>query len=298
MLSAVLTALMLCVMLLIVGSFIFSAWREQRRHLQVQAGKEQNASQAIGGRTTVVLQLADEAQAGLNQSTSPPLFVLPHAWHRRRTFVSAGFLLMLLLGLFVQSGLADGVLQKLDAGINLLSFAQHTTGSGLQMAHQSPPEVASQHIVRIDSARRDQYYTSYQWLVWSYSSCSGISMEEVMNAYGHHYIAADVLQVEANMGIWNVQEGLTGGETGMARAAAHFGFKADPHPPRTLQDLIRVANAGFPVIVGIPDHILVVRGGDSNNVYLVDSAPANRKVLSHQQFLALWDNFSVLLTPQ
>src|SRR2546429_7135663 len=37
---------------------------------------------------------------------------------------------------------------------------------------------ASSRIIRIDSAIRGQYYTDYQWQVWSYSSCSGISMEE------------------------------------------------------------------------------------------------------------------------
>ena len=55
---------------------------------------------------------------------------------------------------------------------------------------------------------------------------------------------------------------------------------------------------GFPVIVGIPGHILVVRGGDSNYVYLVDSAPANQTRMTHAEFLSLWNNFSVLFTPQ
>lgn len=71
-----------------------------------------------------------------------------------------------------------------------------------------------------------------------------------MNAYGRHSIAADLLQVEANMGIWDTYDGLTAGEPGMARAAAYFGFQANPNPPRTLQDLISVTNQGFPVIVG------------------------------------------------
>ena len=153
-------------------------------------------------------------------------------------------------------------------------------------------------IVRVDSAARNQYYTDYQWNVWSYSSCSGISIEEVMNAYGHNYIAADVLQVEQDLGVWNTYQGLVGREPSIAKVASHFAFKADPHPPRTLQDLIYITNKGFPVIVGIPGHILVVRGGDSNYVYLVDSAPANRKVMTHSEFLALWDGLSSLLTPQ
>src|SRR5205085_607444 len=106
----------------------------------------------------------------------------------------------------------------------------------------------------------------YQYSVWSYSSCSGISMEEVMNSYGRHYIASDVLQVEQNLGVWDSYDGLTAGEPGMAKAAASFGFQTDPHPPRTLADLITVTNRGFPVIVGSPGHILVVKGGDANYV--------------------------------
>lgn len=122
-------------------------------------------------------------------------------------------------------------------------------------------------------------------------------MEEVMDAYGRHLIAADVLQEELNLGVWNTYDGLTGGEAGIAKTASYFGFRAVPNPPRTIQDLIAVANKGFPVIVGVPGHILVVRGGDSNNVYLVDSAPANRKIMSRAEFANWWDNFSVELLP-
>jgi hypothetical protein len=120
----------------------------------------------------------------------------------------------------------------------------------------------------------------------------------VMNAYGRHLIAADVLQVESDLGVWDTYNGLTGGEAGIAKAASYFGFRAVPNPPRTIQDLIAVANKGFPVIVGVPGHILVVRGGDSNYVYLIDSAPADRTVMPREQFANWWDNFSVELLPR
>ena len=119
-----------------------------------------------------------------------------------------------------------------------------------------------------------------------------------MNAYGRHYIAADVLQVEQNMGVWNTYDGLVGGEPAMAKVANYYGFKASPNPPRTLKDLIYTTNKGFPVIVGMPGHIFVVRGGDSNYVYLADSAPADRTVLAYQEFTSIWNGFSVLITPQ
>ena len=212
--------------------------------------------------------------------------------------VSTGLLLMLLLTLFLQSGLADGALQGLKRGIALFNLAQHSSAFDLSTSSLPLDGSASSRIKRIDSAIRGQYYTNYQWQVWSWSSCSGISMEEVMNAYGRHLIAADVLQVESDLGVWDTYNGLTGGETGIAKAASYFGFRALPNPPRTIPDLINIANKGFPVIVGVPGHILVVRGGDSNNVYLVDSAPADRTIMSREQFANWWDNFSVLLVPR
>jgi hypothetical protein len=299
MLSAVITVLLIIVMLLIVASFVVGPFREHRRHLQTLAAQAVDLSRQPDHRVTAVLRSHDGTVFGVQKPTSPFIFSLSTSWYRRRRMiVSVGFLLMLLLALFLQSGLADGALQGISYSFGLLNFTQHTSAFDLSTASRPLNGTASIRIVRVDSGDRRQYYTDYQWRVWAYSSCSGISMEEVMNAYGRHLIAADVLQVEANLGVWNVYEGLTGGEAGIAATANYYGFKAVPNPPRTLQDLINVTNRGFPVIVGIPGHILVVRGGDSNYVYLVDSAPANRTVLTHQQFLDLWDNFSVELVPR
>jgi len=53
------------------------------------------------------------------------------------------------------------------------------------------------------------------------------------------------------------------------------------------------------VIVGIPGHIMVVRGGDNTYVYIADSSPANRTALTHAQFMGIWNtNFSVMLVPR
>jgi hypothetical protein len=299
MLSAVITALLFVVMLLIVASFIAGPLREHRRHVQTLAKQAPDLSPTPDHRITAVLQSQNGTGVGVQKPISPFICALPASWYqRRRMIVSVGFMFMLLLGLFLQSGLADGALEDISRGFGLFNFTQHTSAFDLSTASLPLNGTASSRIVRVDSGDRRQYYTDYQWQVWAYSSCSGISMEEVMNAYGRHLIAADVLQVEANLGVWNIYEGLTGGEAGIAKAANYFGFKAVPNPPRTLQDLINVTNRGFPVIVGIPGHILVVRGGDSNYVYLVDSAPANRTILTHQQFLNLWDNFSVELVPR
>src|SRR5579859_4266408 len=300
MLSAVITALVFIVMLLLVASFLVSASRERRRHLRPLAIQAQELSQSPDLHVTAVLQLQDGTVIGVKKTRSPFVFSLPASWYRRRRMlVSVGLLLMLLLTLFAQSGLADGAMQGIKQGFALLSITQQTSTNDLSTSSLPLDDTASSRIIRVDSADRGQYFSDYQWRVWSYASCSGIAMEEVMNAYGRHLIAADVLQVEANLRVWDIYNGLTGGENSIAEAANYFGFKASPHPPRTLQALLDVTNKGFPVIVGIPGHILVVRGGDSNYIYLADSAPANRTILTHQAFMSLWQpNFSVLITPQ
>lgn len=301
MLSAVITVLLLGVMLLIIASLILSALHEHYRHERSVAVRTQAPTQSLDAHVGMILHMQDGAIVSVEKPQPLPTFTLPSSWYtRRRTLVSASFLLMLFLALFMQNGLADGAIQSVGKGLSFLNALQSTeiNTSDIKTAAHPLPMTASMRLVRIDSALRNQYYTNYQWQVWSYASCSGISMEEVMNAYGHNYIAADVLQVESNMGVWDIYHGLMGGEPAMARVANYFGFKADPHPPRTLSDLIYITNKGFPVIVGMPGHIFVVRGGDSNFVYVVDSAPANRKVLTHEAFLSIWNGFSVLVTPK
>jgi hypothetical protein len=299
MLTAVITALLFIVMLLIVASFVASALREHRRHLRMQAVRVQDWYDSPERQVTAVLKLQAGTVVGIEEPDTPFHLSLPPSWYRRRrTIVSIGLLLMLLLTLFLQSGLADGALQGLKHGIALFNIDQHNSAFDLATSSLPLDGTASSRIIRVDSAMRNQYYSDYQWHVWSYSSCSGISMEEVMDAYGRHLIASDVLQVESDLGVWDTFNGLTGGEAGIVEVANYFGFKALPNPPRTLQNLISVANKGFPVIVGVPGHILVVRGGDSNYVYLVDSAPANRTIISRVQFANWWDNFSVVLEPR
>ncbi len=233
------------------------------------------------------------------------MFTLPSSWYtRRRTLVSAGFLLMVLLTLFMQSVLADGALQSWSQTFSFLSYSHPTDIH--PPAHTVPP-TASQLLVRVDSAARDQYYTDYQWHVWSYTSCSGVALEMVMNAYGRHLIAADVLQVELNLGVWDVHLGLLR-EDGIAMTANYFGFNTSASHSRSLQDLITLSNKGFPIIVSVRDsynfpggHIFVVRGGDSQYIYIADSSPGNFLQMTYATFLTMWQNngnFSAILTPR
>jgi hypothetical protein len=305
MLSAAITALLLGTILLISASIVISVLRERRRHARTLALQAQETPLSPNRRVTVVLKLQDGTLLGVEKPALPPAFTLPSSWYtRHRMLVSAGLLVMLLLTLFVQSGIVDGALHQISQGITLLSFAQHTSTTGLNTASQQAPATASQRLVRVDSADRSQYFNDYQWRVWSYSSCSGISMEMVMNAYGRHFIAADILQEELNLGVWSVYGGLLQ-ENGIALTAAHFGFNASLSHARTLNDVINLGNKGDPVIVSVRDsfyypggHLFVIRGGDSSYVYIADSSPANFQRMTRAMFLGMWQGFSAILTLQ
>src|SRR5579863_3010924 len=306
MLSAAITIALVGVMLLIVVSLIVGARRERQRFkkaLSTQITQTDLPPHPLDRHVKMILHMHDGVIVRVEEpkpSKSSHTFSLSSSWYTRwRILISISLLLIVFMALFVQSGLADGaLLRQLSKGFNMLTLSgQPGQSSDIKTVAHPLIYTASQSLVRVDSAARNQYYTDYQWQVWSFSSCSGIALEEVMNSYGTHLIAADVLQTELNMGVWSVYGGLSGGEPSMARIANYYGFKVSSTPPRTLNDLITVANKGFPVIVGEPSHIFVVRGGDSNHVYVVDSAPTNLTVLTHQQFMNIWDGFSVLILP-
>ncbi len=294
MLSTVITVLLFVLMVALVTSFIFGGWREHLRH------KKMFLQQA----SAVTYPLP---QVGKLAYT--PSFLLPASWYtRRRTLVSLGFLAMVLLTLFLQDGLTEDSLRTLSKGIGL-SFPGVAQASDVQTAaHATPipvvPVTANLRLLRIDSASRDQYYTDYQWQVWSYSSCSGIAMAIVMNSYGRHLIAADVLQEEQKLGVWDVNLGLLR-EEGIAMTASYFGFDTSANHTRILQDLITLGNKGIPVIVSVRDsyyypggHVFVVRGGDDQYVYIADSSRANFQRMPHSMFLVMWQGFSAVLTPR
>jgi len=190
MFSAAITALLFSVMLLVIASLIINSSRERRRHIRSLATQLQVPSHPLDPHVKMVLYMHDGAVISVEKPQPLPTFTLSSSWYtRHRTIVSASFLVMLFLTLFIQSGLADGAMQNLSKGISIFSNYQSTDVKAI--AHPLP-FTASAHLLRVDSAARNQYYTDFQWQVWSYSSCSGISLEEVMNSYGRHYIAADV----------------------------------------------------------------------------------------------------------
>ncbi|HKV58190.1 MAG TPA: hypothetical protein VJO32_07905 [Ktedonobacteraceae bacterium] len=300
MLSPVVTALSFCVMLLISANFIIGARRERKR--QKCAGIQQLLSPAQHHMLPLQIpsmQSRNETDKG--KSVPQPGFNLPHSWYtRRRSLVSLGFFVILALALFVQSGLADGALRSLSKSLSLLSesspaFDMSTTAHSAQIN-------ASQQLVRISQLDPAQYSSPAEFNTWAYSACSAAAMTEVFNAYGRHYRVTDVLKVEAQIGEITPQLGLVRPE-GIQNTAAQFGFKTTWGNNWTLDHVIDLANHSEPVIVSFPPdrydggHLLDVIGGNSTTVYLADTSLWNRRSLSRSQFLAWWEGYAAVVTP-
>lgn len=306
--AAAITSLLAVVMLLIAVIVLVSVWREHQRNKYALASQSRLPAHPLDRHVTAILHL----QEGQIVSVEKPTSVLgPSAkqspWYQhRRSLVSVGVLVLFVMLLFVQTGLAGGTMKSFSQGIGLSLFNTDGRNNGYQPeSHVAPvTTTASSRLMRVDSADPSQYYNTYQLQTWSYSSCSGIALEMVMNAYGRHLIAADVLQKELELGVWNVDLGLLR-EEGITMTASSFGFNANAGRTRTLQQVIDAANSGSPVIVSVRDsyyfpggHFFVIRGGDSQNVYIADSAPTNFRQMSRGMFVGMWQTFSAVLTPR
>jgi hypothetical protein len=301
-LPTIITVLSFSVMLLISVSFITGAIHERKRHEQIGRTQWPTPSAQFHGYQFKALQPQNRMMIPVEKPVHQTTFSLSSSWYtRRRTLVSLGLLLMVMLTLFIQSGLADGVLQKLSTSINLLSDTFQA--SDLSTAAHMDQLNASQQLMRISQLDPAQYNSPAEYTTWAYSACSAASMTEVFNAYGHHYRVTDILNVEAQIGEITPAQGLLRPE-GIEHTAAQFGFKTTWGNAWSLDQVIEAANRGNPVIVSFPPdrydggHILVVTGGNGTTVYLADSSGWNRRSLSSAQFLQWWEGFAAVVTPQ
>ena len=161
---------------------------------------------------------------------------------------------------------------------------------------------ASQALIRLSQLDPGQYANANEYQTWAYSACSAASMTEVINSYGHQYHITDILNVESQIHEITPQDGLLE-ESGIQNTGNHFHFKTTWGHNLSLAQVIAAANSGTPVIVSFPPekypggHLLVVRGGDSNNVFLADSSSYNRTQLSSASFMQYWGGFSAIMTP-
>jgi hypothetical protein len=289
-------------MLFISASFITGAIRERKRHELTRRTQLPTPSTQFRGHPFQALQPQNGMVIPVEKPIQQTTFTLSPSWYtRRRTLVSLGLLLMMVLTLFVQSGLADGVLQRLGKSLDLFNSSFNV--SDLSTAAHSTQVNESQRLVRVSQLDPAQYSSPEEYNTWAYSACSAAAMTEVLNAYSHQYRVTDILKVEAQIGEISPALGLLRPE-GIEHTAAQFGFKTTWGNAWTLDQVIETANRGNPVIVSFPPdrydggHILVVTGGNSTTVFLADTSRWNRHSLPRVQFLQWWEGYAAVVTPR
>jgi len=163
---------------------------------------------------------------------------------------------------------------------------------------------ASKSLVRLAQGDPNQYISQDEYNQWAASACSAAAMTEIINAYGHNYRITDILKVEAGLHEITPELGLLE-DKGISRTMDQFGFKMVPLQHTTLDDAIDVANQGHPVIISFASsgywpggHILVLRGGNAQNVDLADSSRLNLTIVTRNQFSQWWRGFTALAVPQ
>lgn len=185
------------------------------------------------------------------------------------------------------------------------AFSWPTTQSSNSSSQQTSPQIpyaASAALARLSQLDPNQYSSNSEYNTWAYSACSAAAFTEVINSYGHRYRITDILKVESSIGEITPQLGLTE-DIGVARTMTRFNFKTTWGYNLSLNAIIDIANHGRPVIVSWPPakydggHIVVVTGGDANNVFLADSSIFNRHSLTYGQFNHWWAGFYAVPTP-
>jgi hypothetical protein len=251
-------------------------------------------------REVIIYPVVSMIQPEIRRKKTASSFVSTHL----RSLVSLGFLLMLGLSLLGTSTLGGGTLQHIIQSLSLLTQSQHVSNTNISLAaHSTFTADASQQLARISQLDPNEYASNAEFNTWAYSACSTASMTEVFDSYGYRYRITDVLRVESQIGAITPDLGLVD-PSGIASTAAKFGFKTQWGNSGSLDQIISIANSGKPVIVGFPPdryeggHLLVVVGGDSNNVLLADTSLWNRRVLSRGQFSQWWGGFYAVVTPQ
>jgi len=149
---------------------------------------------------------------------------------------------------------------------------------------------------RIDQTDRSQYVSQQEWATWHGVSCSAASMVYVLNGLGGHYIIHDVLQAET--GQISTKVGLFTGFDGIAKTVNNLGFYVVQGPA----SFNGLAASKAPVIISMQSsewpggHVLVVTGGDTSNLQVMDPWTTNKTSISRSDFSAQWTGLSALVT--
>ncbi len=235
------------------------------------------------------------------------LFLLLPKLSQRVTADTAGYYVPIL----VTPNPSTGTMQLQTIQFKFIAFTPTptppTNPNQNPSGQQNSCNNASKNLIWLNSAARAQYNSDAEWLVWSWSACSGDSMAMVFNSFtGGHLKIGDVLETESHLGVWDFLNGLHG-DTGFGATGNAYGFHTDISYTRSLDQIINIANNGQPVIVIVVhnSHIMVLTGGDNQYVYLADPGPHNYKRLTRSQFTnggfdgfsSFWTGESILMKP-
>jgi hypothetical protein len=186
-------------------------------------------------------------------------------------------------------------LSYLLPGSKLPSFITN----GHQFASQQLSQQSSTG--RIDQTDRSQYASDQEYSTWHLSSCSAASMVYVLNSLGSHYTIHDVLQAEIQQGQISSYSGILYGFDSVAKTVQALGYHATP-VVGGIEGIVGMANGGNPVIVSMQNadwprgHILVVVGGDTTNLQVVDSWTTNKTSISRSDFSSQWTGLAASIT--
>ena len=155
--------------------------------------------------------------------------------------------------------------------------------------------------------RPDLYDSQAQFNDWWDAACSAAVMSEVLTAWGvpHATIGKliDVMQPDIS---------LNGGlltSHGFVRGASAFGYRADISSHLTYKQLLYLTNTlGLPVIVNVRisygyyhffsgGHFLVMTGGDSQGLKIVDSSEYYIKYLPLDTFNSMFTGITAVVVP-
>ena len=167
--------------------------------------------------------------------------------------------------------------------------------------------VASSVQPETQGMRPDLYDSYAQFQDWWDAACSAATLSEVLTAWGVHGASIgkliDVMQPDIS---------LYGGllrASGYQRGASVFGYRADIRYNLTYPQILYIANVlGLPVIVNVriaygyyhffdTGHFLVVTGGDSQGVKIVDSSEYYIHYLPLDVFRSMFTGMTVVIVP-
>jgi hypothetical protein len=224
----------------------------------------------------------------------------------------AGAILILIVLFIFSMDLALPILHRSSVGaffIPSLSAPNAAPAVKTAVKTSTQPSFAnvkgvSASLTRLNQLDRAQYNSDSEYNTWAASTCSAAAMTEVINAYTHkNYRVTDILKVETQVHEISPDAGLLQNQ-GIGITVAKFGFASNYLNSPTLDTVEQIGNQGHPVIVNFPPdrwpggHLLVVRGGDSNNVYLADSSELNMQVMARATFMKYWGGFGVVVFPK